>query len=100
MLEGMPKAVLEGMACGLPPVLFDSYGPDFVTDGEDGFVVKTEAEMFKALECLAANPQLRATMGAKARMKAQQYDWEHVSALWREIFESARCTLGAGGREL
>jgi glycosyltransferase involved in cell wall biosynthesis len=82
----MPKAVLEGMACGLPPVVFDDYCPDWVTNGESGYVVRTDAEMVEAVGRLLGDGDLRHSMGNAARLVAEQYDWNIVARMWEDLF--------------
>ena len=72
--EGISNAVLEAMASGLPVVTSDAGGMrEAVRDGVDGFVVgvrDTEATA-DALALLAADPSLRAQMGAAGRGRVE-----------------------------
>lgn len=68
--EGMPRSMLEAAACGRPLVVTDVPGcRHFVRDGRDGFVVTPEdaSGLAVALERLAIDRHLRASMGAAAR---------------------------------
>jgi glycosyltransferase involved in cell wall biosynthesis len=68
--EGMPRAVLEAMAMGLPVVGTRVSGTqEAIRDGENGFLVGSgDADaLANALETLIDDPTLRATMGASGR---------------------------------
>jgi glycosyltransferase involved in cell wall biosynthesis len=71
--EGMPLALLEARAAGLPSVATDVGGArEIIRDGEDGWVVPTEdpASLAAALLDLADDPARRAEWGARARRRA------------------------------
>ena len=71
--EGMPKALLEGMAAGRPIVTTDVPGcRDVVTDGDNGLLVpaKSSEPLAKALDRLVGDPALRARFGARSRSRA------------------------------
>ena len=73
--EGVPTAVLEAMACGLPVVATDCGGVrEAVTDGVEGIVVPSrDAEaMAAAMEKLGADPELRSRMGAAGRERVRE----------------------------
>jgi glycosyltransferase involved in cell wall biosynthesis len=64
--------IIQYMAAGLP-VVASAVGAnvDIVEDGVTGFLVNSEAEWLSALERLAADPDLRARMGAAGRKAAE-----------------------------
>jgi glycosyltransferase involved in cell wall biosynthesis len=95
-LEGMPKAVLEGMASGLPPVLFGDYRPNWVKCGESGYVVGTENEMIEAIGRLLGDGALRQSMGAAARRVAECFDWDIVARMWEDLFLEVAARRRAG----
>ncbi len=68
--EGVPNALLEATACGLPIVTTDTPGcRDVVADGVNGLLVpvKNAQAIADALETLLLDPQLRKKMGAAGR---------------------------------
>lgn len=68
--EGLPIAVLEAMAMGLPVVATAVNGtPEAVIDGETGWLVPSHdaAALADRLTAMSADPAARARMGARAR---------------------------------
>jgi glycosyltransferase involved in cell wall biosynthesis len=77
--EGLPVAVLEAMAHGLPVVATCHAGiPEAVADGRSGVLVGEGdvVSMAAALRRLALDPELRARMGAEGRrIAAERFAW-------------------------
>lgn len=74
--EGLPNAVLEAMANGLPTVATQISGhEDVITHGVTGLLVRPNHadELAAAISHLAENPNLRQEMGATARRFVEQY---------------------------
>jgi glycosyltransferase involved in cell wall biosynthesis len=66
--ELMGFTLLEAMACGTPVICSRVGGmPEYVRDGETGFIFDTQAELTERLRLLAGNPALADEMGARAR---------------------------------
>jgi glycosyltransferase involved in cell wall biosynthesis len=73
--EGCPNALLEAMAAGKPVVAARTGGiPEVVVDGETGLLVPREDlnALRRALLRLAADPALRAKMGAAGRDRVER----------------------------
>jgi len=87
--EGMPNALLEAMAAGLPSVVSDaSPGPlEMVSDGCQGLVVPNEnvKAFAEALQQLMGDQALRERMGAEARTTLRALDWDVVEPHWRSV---------------
>jgi glycosyltransferase involved in cell wall biosynthesis len=73
--EGMPNALMEAMASGLPSVVTPVPGSsDLVRDGTEGlFVEPMAAQMADALEQYVRSPQLRRSHGSAARDRAVEH---------------------------
>jgi glycosyltransferase involved in cell wall biosynthesis len=72
--EGLPKALLEAMAAGLPVVSTDVVGCRYaVTAGETGLLVpaRDAVALAEAIAWLAADADLRRAFGAAGRKRAE-----------------------------
>jgi glycosyltransferase involved in cell wall biosynthesis len=96
--EGIPRALLEGMACGKPVVATEVAGiPEAVIDGVTGFVVKPRdvAALADRLSTLLVDDSLRREMGLKARRLIEsEFNYDTVipkiASLFREVASGGR----------
>jgi glycosyltransferase involved in cell wall biosynthesis len=75
--EGLPIALVEAMALGLPSVVTRVGGtPEVLADGAQGLLVppRDPAALAGGLLRLLGDPQLRGRMGAAARARAADFD--------------------------
>lgn len=88
--EGMPNALLEAMASGLPCVAPRSAGGDEVIDADTGIVPPSNApeDLLSALRVLAGYPGRRAAMGRAAAERAKAFDVEQVVDRFEELYGS------------
>jgi glycosyltransferase involved in cell wall biosynthesis len=91
--EGLPNAVLEAMAVGLPVVATSVGGvPEILRDGQTGLLVEPEdpVGLARALTGLLQNQSRREAMGEKARKTAAR-----VHSLDKMVSEAERLIAGA-----
>lgn len=90
--EGLPKALLEAAACGLPLVATDVPGcREVVEHGVNGLRVpmRDAAALADALARLLAEPELRRRFGAASRRLAEQaFTEDKVNARTMELYRS------------
>ncbi len=91
-LEGMPNALMEAMALGLPVVATDCPcgGPaDLIKSGENGILVpvKDAKAMADAIIYLLENPETAEQMGKAARKIADYAGETEIFAVWRDYVE-------------
>ncbi len=95
--EGIPNAMLEAMACGLPVVATGHSGiPEAVKDGIEGrLVAQDDAEgLANAIADILSKPSLYATMSAAARARitgefSQQSSIDQLCSAYREAIALA-----------
>jgi glycosyltransferase involved in cell wall biosynthesis len=96
--EGIPRALLEGMACGKPVVATKVAGiPEAVIDGVTGFLVKPRdvAALADRLSILLMDDSLRREMGLRARKHVEtEFNYDtiipKIASLLREVASSGR----------
>jgi glycosyltransferase involved in cell wall biosynthesis len=88
--EGLPMALAEAMACGLPCVAFDCAPGvrEIVTDGVDGVVVppRDVAGLAEGLDRVMGDEDLRRRLGTAARASVRRFAPDQVLAQWEDVF--------------
>lgn len=89
--EGLGNAFLEGMAARLPILGTNAGGiPDFLTDGETGFVVgiKDPESIVHAVERLMALPshEKTALLDRSEKLVCERYDWQLIAKNMERLF--------------
>lgn len=86
-------AVLEAMQAGLPVICLDLGGPGVSVTAETGIKVAAEnpeqsvADMARAIDRLARDPELRREMGSAGRNRiSAHYSWETKGEVMRELY--------------
>jgi glycosyltransferase involved in cell wall biosynthesis len=99
--EGLPMALMESMAMGLPVVAFDCpSGPKELTrNGADGLLIPPgdAAAMAGGLSKLMSDPALREHYGARAALSVRErYSLQAVLRIWDELFARVGARRDAG----
>jgi glycosyltransferase involved in cell wall biosynthesis len=88
--EGLPNALLEAMAWGLPVIATPVAGVrELVRHEVNGLLVPPgdPARLAGALERIVHDPSLAARLGCEARRTAQAYAWERVRPRLEAVLE-------------
>ena len=92
--EGMPNALLEAMASGLPAVASCIAGnEELVVDGETGYLVPSEdiESLQAALKNVLIDPALREQMGRASRQYVEaNYSWESTAQQYALLLEKVK----------
>jgi len=90
--EGMPKALLEALACARPVLTTDTTGcRDVIEDGVEGLLVRLRdpPALAAAMVRLAGDAALRARMGAAARRRAEErFDERRTIAAHLDLYRA------------
>lgn len=89
--EGMPNALAEAMALGLPCISTNcKYGPnELITDGVDGILVPTNDvdKMYNAISFMIDNPGEAIKIGSRAKNNiCSLLKKDNVINKWKEVF--------------
>jgi glycosyltransferase involved in cell wall biosynthesis len=100
--EGLPMAILEGMASGLA-VVSTAVGevPTVVVDGRTGVLVPTENvdQIARGIIELLRNPTRRAELGAAARrLIEEEYSAERMTTDYLRVYEEAIAAVRGAGK--
>lgn len=92
LYEGMPKVVLEAMACGCPIIVSDIPGcKELVKEGRNGFLVPIMRPdlLVKAILALHKNPNLCISMEKESRKIVEdEYTWDAVARRVEQCYQS------------
>ncbi len=102
--EGLPTALVEAAACGLPAVGTRHSGiPEAILDGQSGFIVpeRDVEALATALLSILGDADLRRRMGQCARSLAEQkFDASRQNRLLEDRYDSARRATALTARQL
>jgi len=89
VIEGHPQVLGQAAACGLPAIAMAKYRPDYILDGETGYLVRSESELSDKLDLLLSDQDLRLKMSIAAFRHILQFDWDKVTRDWENVFVEA-----------
>ncbi|MFA5072169.1 MAG: glycosyltransferase family 4 protein [Candidatus Paceibacterota bacterium] len=72
--EGFSLSLIEGMSQGLVPVVYPvGVAPEIIINGENGFLVNSQAEAIEKVKVLLSDESLRKKISIEASKTAQQF---------------------------
>ena len=85
--EGHPQVLIQAAASGLPCVAMTAYQPDYVIDGETGFLANSDSELNEKFDVLLKDASLRHSMSVAAARHSKAFQWERIAEQWADIFQ-------------
>ncbi|MBI2112757.1 glycosyltransferase family 4 protein [Candidatus Woesearchaeota archaeon] len=86
--EGLPGAVMEAMASGLPVVATkEGCTPDLIEDEKEGFLVG-DGDYLKKVKNLLNSDELRLDVSSKAQEKIKKFEWGNIKKKYQEIYNN------------
>lgn len=88
--EGLPVALMEAMAVGLPIIASNIRGnSDLIRDGENGFLVENRWEEYAVkIQEFIENSSLRKNFSEQAQRDSVQYDRNKIEEIMKKVYES------------
>ncbi|MDG1917073.1 MAG: glycosyltransferase [Flavobacteriales bacterium] len=87
--EGFPKVILETACAGVPSLVYSDYGAsEWITDGQNGFVVDTLEEMKNVIKEIQKNEDLLDQVSKNAVQLGLSYDWQIKVNDWEDVIIS------------
>lgn len=90
--EGLPVALMEAMACGLPAICSDIRGSrELIQDGTGGYVVRrnTSREYTRMIKQLVLDTDFRKKAGRHNKKAVENYSLDVVAKLMKTIYTAA-----------
>jgi glycosyltransferase involved in cell wall biosynthesis len=86
ILEGHPQVLGQAAACGLPVVAMNVYRPEYVLQGQTGFLAESDAELTQKLDVLLRDSAMRQSMASAAVQHSRKFDWDQIAQQWIGVF--------------
>lgn len=91
--EGWGMVLVEAMAYGCVPVIYNSYeaAGDIIESGANGYLIPpyNSEDMAKRMSELASNENLRMRLAENGRRKIENFTVPNIADKWEELFSNA-----------
>jgi len=90
--EGLPIALLEAMATGMPVITTATCGmQDVIQHRDNGWLVTPRQvdELVDALVTLMTSPELCATIGQRAQASVRYLRWSNIAQMYLKVYHTA-----------
>jgi glycosyltransferase involved in cell wall biosynthesis len=102
LMEGLPSALLEAMASGMPVITTETCGmPDVVRNEVTGLLIPPadSTALEAAIERLVSSVELRQKLGEAARASMQSYTWKGAALQLEALYRRVLAAEGRSERE-
>lgn len=87
--EGFSLSLIEGMSQGMVPVVYPvGVAPEIIRNGENGFIVSSQAEAIEKTRQLLADKPLREQLADEAMKTARQFSGKIIARKLMKLYES------------
>lgn len=87
--EGFSLSLIEGMSQGLVPVVYPvGVAPEVIRNGENGFIVTSQAEAIEKIEQLLKDAPLREHISVEAAKTAHEFSGNVIAHKLMELYSS------------
>lgn len=92
--EGFSLSLIEGMSQGLVPIVYPvGVAPEIITNGENGFLVSSQAEAVERIQQLLTDTDLRRRLSEKATGTARQFSSKIIAQKLMKLYGSIMQSL-------
>lgn len=88
--EGMPNALMEAIAVGLPVISTRVSGAEeIITDNDNGYIINVndEISLIQRMQIILSNSELQKIMGEKSVKHALLYNFDSIAEKWRSYID-------------
>ena len=86
--EGFSLSLIEGMSRGLVPVIYSvGVAPEVIHNGENGFIVSSQAEAIEKTELILKDTELRRLLSREAIKTAKQFSGNVIAKKLSDLYE-------------
>lgn len=87
--EGFSLSLIEGMSQGLVPIVYAvGVAPEIIKNGENGFIVSSQAEAVEKTQQLLADVDMRKRLSKKATETARQFSSKIIAQKLMKLYAS------------